>query len=113
MSKAESTTTTAPAAAPHGGGKRNRTAPARRASRRPAQPASIPDLIAQLWHTLEWRKTLQVVFIITLTGVTVAAMLAGLALLVHAVFGTSAALPAGASLITVTVTYQAARRRRR
>ena len=115
MSKATPATTSASAPVPHVGSTRGRTAPAHRKPRRPAPPITTQDLIARIWDTLEWRKTLQVAFIITLTGITLTLMLAGLGLLLaHAMTGLAAAWPAGVSItITATVTYRAAHRRRR
>jgi hypothetical protein len=64
-----------------------------------------------MWDTLEWRKTLQIAFIITITGITIFLVLAGLGLLAHAT-GLAAAWPVGTSIITGTVSYQIARRQR-
>lgn len=109
MSKANT-----PAPAPHAGRTRRRTAPARRKPRSPARPASTQDLIATIWDTLEWRKTLQAAFLITVTGTVVTLMLAGLGLLAHAMTTTTAAWPAGVSItITVTVSYRAGHRKHR
>jgi len=114
MSKATPATTSASAPAPHGS-TRGRPAPRHRKPRRPAPPVGTQDLIARLWDTLDWRKTLQVAFLITVTGITVTLMLAGLGvLLAHTMTGLAAAGPAGVSItITATVTYRAAHRRRR
>ena len=103
-----------PAPAPHAGSTRRRTAPAHRKPRSPARPASTQDLIARIWDTLEWRKTLQVAFIITVTGTMVTLMLAGLGLLRPRDDGQDAAWPAGVSItITATVTYRAGHRKHR
>ncbi len=86
MSKATPATTSASAPAPHAGSTRGRTAPAHRKPRRP------------------------VIF-----GITIFAVLVGLALLARAT-GLTAAWPAGASIsitISATVTCRGAHRQRR
>jgi hypothetical protein len=98
---------------PAGAGSKQGTLPARRKPGGPARPVTTQDFIARIWDTLEWRKTLQMAFIISVTGIMVTLMLAGLGLLVHAVPSMAAAWPVGASLITVTVTCRAARHRQR
>jgi hypothetical protein len=106
MSKATPASTSTPAPAP------STRAHARPATRRPVSPArqlSTPDLIARMWDTLEWRKTLQIAFIITITGITIFLALAALGLLAHAT-GLAAAWPVGTSIITGTVSYRIARR---
>lgn len=115
MSKATPVTTRSSAPIPHAGNKQG-TVPARRKPHAPARPAGTQDLIARIWETLEWRKTLQVAFIIAVTGITVTLMLAGLGLLAHAMTGhamtgQAATWPVGASIITGVVSYRAARRR--
>jgi hypothetical protein len=89
------------------------TTPARRTPCAQDRPATTPGLIARIWDTLEWRKTLQVAFIIAVTGITITLMLTGLGLLAHTMPGQTPVWPIGASILTVTVTYRAARRRRR
>ncbi len=101
------------APAPHADSKRGRTAPVRRKPRNPAHPATTPELIARIWDTLNWGRTLQLAFIIAVTGITIASMLTGLELLAHAMTGTTAAWSAAATIITGTVSYRAALRQRR
>ncbi|HLK00503.1 MAG TPA: hypothetical protein VKU39_11425 [Streptosporangiaceae bacterium] len=84
--------------------------PARHRPRRPARPASTQDLIAQIWHTLEWRKTLQLAFIVTITGMLI---LTGLELLAQAMPHTTAVWSTVTSTITAVISYRAARRTRR
>jgi hypothetical protein len=113
MSKATPATTFRHAPSRHTGSKQGRTVPASPQARTPARAMSTQDLIARIWRTLEWRKTLQVTFIITVTGITVALVLAGLGLLTHAMTSQGAAWPVGAGIITGTASYLTARRRRR
>jgi hypothetical protein len=86
------------------------TTPAHRKPHTPAQPASTQDLIARVWDTLQWRRTLQAAFIIAVTGITAALLLTGLALAAHAMTSQAAAWPVSIS-ITATVSYRAARHR--
>jgi len=88
------------------------TAPARRTQPAPARRVSNQDLIARIWETLEWRKTLQVAFIIAMAGFTAALLLAGLEIAAHTMTGQAAAWPVSIT-ITATVSYRAARRRQR
>jgi hypothetical protein len=108
MSRPGTTTGTAPAR--HARSKQHRTAPAHRKLRRPIRKVSTQGLLAQVWSTLEWHKTLQIGFIITITGVMATLTVAGLALLAHMI-STTAALPVSIT-ITWTVSYTAAHRRR-
>jgi hypothetical protein len=111
MSKAMPATTSTSAPAPAGGGT---PAHARTATRRPGSPArqlSTPDLIARMWDTLEWHKTLQIAFVIAISGITIFLVLAGLGLLAHAT-GLTASWPVGTSISTGTVSYQIAHRQR-
>jgi hypothetical protein len=73
------------------------------------RPATTPGLIAQIWHTLEWRKTLQVAFVIAVAG---AVFVTGLGLLAHAMAGCAAAWSAASSAITAVISYRTGRRRR-
>jgi hypothetical protein len=96
--------------------------PARRGSRKhgvsprhhqPRTPcASTPDLIARIWETLEWHKTLQAALLITVAGIACALLLAVLEVSAHTSGGQAAALPVGIT-VTATVSYRAARRKRR
>jgi hypothetical protein len=112
MSKAAPETTSEGAPVPHDGSKQG-TAPAHREPRSPTRPATTQDLIAQIWHTLEWHRTLQVAFIIAVSGITLTLVLAGLGLLAHASISQTASWPIGPSIMTATVGYLAARRRQR
>jgi len=110
MSKANAATSKRGPLSPAG---KQGAAVAGRKPRTLARPTTTQDLIAHIWDTLEWRRTLQAAFIIAVTGVAATLVLAGLALAARSMTIPAAALPAAASLITVTVTYRAARRRRR
>ncbi len=113
MSKATPATTSASSPAPHAGRTRGRTAPGHRKPRCPARPASTQDLIARIWDTLEWRKTLQIAFTMVIADITIFAVLVGLELFTRAT-GLAAAWPAGVSItITATVTYRGVHRQRR
>jgi hypothetical protein len=69
-------------------------------------------LIARIWETLAWPKTLQVAFVIAVAGLTVGLLLAGLEVAAHTISSQAAAWPVSIT-VTATVSYQAARRRRR
>ena len=86
--------------------------PAHRKPRIPTRRVSNQDLIARIWDTLEWRKTLQVAFIIAVVGITAALLLAGLEITAHTMTSQAAAWPVSIT-ITATVSYRAARRRQR
>jgi hypothetical protein len=108
MNKAAPATasTPAPAATPD---------PATPAAPDPGSPApqlSTQQLIAHIAGTLEWRRTLQAVVLIVAAGLTATLFFTGLALAAHALTGPAAAWPVSIS-ITATVSYRAARRRRR
>ena len=111
MSKATSTSATSHrSSAAKGRGKPGRVAPKRTSPQEPATTMSTQDLIARIWQTLEWHKTLQIAAAVTIVGVVTTLLLAGLALLMHEMTSCAVAWPAGVSVATVTVTYVAARR---
>jgi hypothetical protein len=86
----------------------------RSAALRPTSPArklSTQGLIARIWDTLEWRKTLQMACLMVVAGITIFLVLAGLELLTHAT-GLTAAWPVSIS-ITGTVSFQIGHRQRR
>jgi len=78
---------------------------------RPATQLSTQQLIAHIFGTLEWRRTLQAVVIIVAAGLTATSFFLCLTLAAHALTGQAAAWPVSLS-ITATVSYRAARRRR-
>jgi hypothetical protein len=73
---------------------------------------STQDLIARIWETLEWRKTLQANVLIIAAGITATLVMTGLAVTAHMIGSQAVAWPAGIT-VTATVSYQAAHRRRR
>ena len=112
MSKATPATANTPAPAPAAGSTQGRTAPATRKPGSPVRQLITQELIALIWDTLEWPKTLQIAFIMIIAGITIFAVLAGLALLTRAT-GPAAAWPVSVSIITGTVSHQIAHRQRR
>lgn len=112
MSKATRATPSTSAHAPAAGSQQGCSVPTSQRSSTPAAPMSTQDLIARIWDTLEWSKSLQVAFIIAVSGITAALVLAGLCWLTHVLAGQTAAWPMSIT-ITATVSYRAARRRRR
>lgn len=111
MRKATPATNT-PAHTPAAGSKQDRSAAAAQQQPAPAGPMSNQDLIARIWDTLNWPRSLQAAFIIAITGIAVTLVLAGLVLLTHALTGQTAAWPVSIT-ITATLNYKAARRMRR
>ena len=75
----------------------------------PAPQLSTQQLIAHIWDTPEWRRTLQAVVIIVAVGLTVTLASLCLTLAAHALTGQAVVWPVSLS-ITATVTYRAARR---
>jgi hypothetical protein len=73
---------------------------------------STQNLIAQIWETLEWRKTLQAAFLLAVAGVTTGLVLTILEVAAHLAGIATIAGPVSIS-VTAAVTYQAAHRRRR
>lgn len=104
MSKATPAT---PRRAPVQHGSKQGTTPAHHTPHIPARRVSNQDLIARIWDTLEWRKTLQVAFITAIVGITAALFLAGLEVAAHTLTSQAAAWPVGIT-ITATVSYRAA-----
>jgi hypothetical protein len=74
--------------------------------------ASTQELIVRIWDTLDWPKTLQAAFLIAAAGLTAALLLAGLVVAAHMISSQVAAWPVGIT-VTATVSYSAARGRRR
>jgi hypothetical protein len=99
-----------PRTPPRRGGSNQDSIPSHRKPR--TSCASTQDLIARIWETLEWPKTLQVAFLIVAAGITAALVLAGLEVANHMISSQAAAWPVSITL-TAMVSYQVARRRRR
>lgn len=111
MIKATPATTSTPPPAPAASSKRACTTPTTPWPGSPARQLSTQDLIARIWDTLDWPKTLQMGCIMIIAGITIFLVLAGLELLTHAT-GLTAAWPVSVS-ITGTVSYQIGHRQRR
>lgn len=111
MRKATPATNTL-AHAPAAGSKQDHSAAASQQPPAPPGPMSTQDLIARIWDTLNWTKSLQAAFIIAISGIALTLVLTGLILLTHALTGQTAAWPVSIT-ITATVSYKAARRKRR
>jgi hypothetical protein len=77
-----------------------------------ASSRTTQQVFAYIWDTLEWRKVWQAVCLILAIGIAGALLCAGLALAAHVLGGPAAAWPVGITF-GATVSYQAARRRRR
>ncbi len=78
MSKATRATPSTPAHAPAADSQQGCSVPTSQRSSIPAAPMSTQDLIARIWDTLDWSKSLQVTFIIAVSGITAILVLAGL-----------------------------------
>jgi hypothetical protein len=74
--------------------------------------ASTQGLILRIWETLNWPKTLQMAFLVVAGGCVAALLLVGLEIAAHAMSSQTAAWPVSIT-VTATVSFKAARRRRR
>ena len=74
-------------------------------------PATTTELIAYLWDSLDWSRTLQAALIIVAVGFTAALVLAGVELAARTVTSQAAAWSVSIT-ITATVSYKTALRRR-
>jgi len=112
MSKATPATPSTPVHAPAAGSQQGRSVPTSQRPSTPDEPMSTQELIARIWDTLRWSKSLQVAFIVAVSGITLTLVLAGLGLLTHMLADQTPAWPVSIT-ITATVSYRAARRRHR
>jgi hypothetical protein len=111
MSKAVTGSSSHSAPAQHNS--KQRTTPAEPKPHSPARSTSTStELIVRIWDTLQWRKTLQVAFIIAVAGITAALLLAGLEIAARTITSQAAAWPVSIT-VTATLSYRAARRQRR